>query len=56
MGVINKMAKSTIEKKQITLKIDIELYEKIAEDANLELRNINTQITYILTKYYRENN
>ena len=39
------------ELKQITLRIDVDLYEEIKTLAESECRNINQQIEYMIKKY-----
>ena len=41
-----------MEIKQISLKIDSDLLEKIDKDAEKEVRNRNKQVIFMLQKYY----
>lgn len=38
---------------QTTIRIDIEIYEKIVKQALKEKRSINSQFIYILEKYFK---
>lgn len=38
---------------QTTIRIDSELYEKIVKQADKEKRSINSQLIYIIEKYFK---
>jgi len=49
------MAKINDDKKAFTITIDKTLYNTLKKEAEDEIRSINTQIIYILTKRYNNN-
>lgn len=48
------MGTISANKKSISITLERELIERIKQDANLEMRNLSSQIAYILTKYYQD--
>ena len=47
------MAKLGDDKKQVTLVLDLDFFKRIEQDAEDEVRNVNTQIIYMLKSYYK---
>jgi len=54
MEVIFLMGNITESKKQISITLDRDILAKVKQDSKAQMRNVSTQIAYILDKYYNK--
>lgn len=50
------MANTPKGKRSISITLDDDLIEKVKKDAELDMRNVSSQIAYILTRYFTDKN